>query len=408
MVRIAPFRALRYADGAALPRVTSPPHDVIPPMQRDALRRELRNMVHLVLPEGAAESRFADVASRLAAWQRDGTLRRDAEPALYGYAVTYGPTGARRTMRAVFARVGLDATHDSIRPHERTLSRKAGDRLGLRKATQCDLEPIWLLHRDPEGWVDGAMAEGEEVARFRATDGSDHHVWRVTDRLLVGDVAEHFAAQRMVIADGHHRYRSALEHFAATGRPEDSWILACLTRDGDPGISIEATHRIVRDDRDWDEAVAAARVGWQVQELPSPIRRDGGWDHAGRELLQCLEGPGTAVAVGRKDGALHAVALRRRDAPHPTEFAVTMVQEGLLADLWGIEESDGALAFERDAAECLRQVASAEADLAVLLPPERVASVVDAAVQGRLMPPKATYFVPKPLSGLVLAPLDEA
>jgi uncharacterized protein (DUF1015 family) len=408
MVRLAPLRALRYADAAALPRVTSPPHDVIPPAQRDALRREPRNMVHLVLPEGAAESRFADVAARLAAWQRDGTLRRDAEPALYGYAVTSGPPDARRTMRAVFARVGLDAAHGDIRPHERTLSRKAGDRLGLRKATQCDLEPIWLLHRDPKGWVDGALADGDEVARFRAGDGSEHRLWRVTDPLVLRDVAAHFATQRMVIADGHHRYRSALEHFAATGRPEDAWILACIARDGDPGLAIEATHRVVRWGRDWDEAVAAARVAWQVQELPPPARRDGGWDHAARELLQCLEGPGTAVAIGRKDGAVRAVALRRRDPPHPTEFAVTMVQEGLLADLWGLEESDAALAFDRDTAECLRQVASAEADLAVLLPPEQVASVVDAAMQGRLMPPKATYFVPKPLSGLVLAPLDEA
>lgn len=410
MVRIQPFRALRYdARKAPLARVTAPPHDVLTAAEKERARAEAHSIVHLALPEeGGEEGRFALAARRLAQWRDEGVLARDRTPALYGYEVAYGEAGGRRRMRGLFAKVGLDATHREVRPHERTLARKKGDRLRLRQATQCDIEPIWLLYRDPSGNVDAATAAGEPVAEFTAADGTHHRLWRVSDPLVLQDVQAWFGDQSTVIADGHHRYQSALEHSAATGRPEDASILALLVRDGDPGVRVEATHRIVRWGRSLPEALAACRVAWRPVPLREPIPVEGSWGAAARTLLQSLEGAGTAILVGRSAGGLQAHGLWLEAQRASRDLAVTLVQERLLAECWGLEDSaSGQVAYERDAAECLRQVADGEADLAVLIPPERVQSVLDAARDDRLMPPKATYFVPKPASGLVMAPLDE-
>ena len=412
MVRVVPFRALRYDPAvlADLARVTTPPHDVITEAQKADARRDPHSIVHLILPEGG-DGRFADAASRLETWQREWVLKRDPVPALYRYEVTHGPSEERRTMRAFFARVGLDATMREVRPHERTLARKKGDRLGLRQATQTDLEPIWLLYRDAAAHIDAMLAEAkaERLDAFTDRDGAEHRLWRVTDATVLSEVTAWFAGQTVVIADGHHRYQSALEHFAATGRPEDAVILACLARDGDEGIRVEATHRLVRWGRTFSEAIAACRAAWQVRELPAPQPRDGSWSRAARELLASLEDAGTCAVVGRDESGMRAHALWLQEPQAADALGVALVQEELLSACWGLEEDDtAAITYERDAAECLRAVAGGKVDLAVLLPPERVESVLDAAKAGHLMPAKATYFVPKPASGLVLAPLDEA
>jgi len=402
MVRVRPLRALRYDPARAdLARVATPPHDVVTRDEVERARREPLSIAHVVLPvEGGEEGRFAVAADLLARWQREGVLQRDPTPALYRYEVTHGTRGMRSTMRALLAQVGLDATHTHIRPHERTLARKRGDRLRLRTATQCDVEPIWLLYRDDADEVgrrlDGAPASA--LAEFTDGRGATHRLWRIEDGRAAADVARAFADRTLVIADGHHRYESALQHFAATGRPEDAWILACLARDADPGIAVEATHRVVRWGRDWTDAVALAARSWDVEPIP--------WTDADA-VLRHLAGPGTVVLVGRQHGGLQAASLRLRGTLPPEALSVDLAQERLLSECWGLAEPIAGLSYERDAAAAVAQVARGEADLVVLLAPERVATVLDAAQAGRLMPAKATYFEPKPASGVVLGPLDE-
>jgi len=411
VVRVLPFRALRYTKAAQLPKVVTPPHDVLTPAQKEAARRQPESIVHLILPEeGGEEGRFDRAAQLLQEWERKGVLARDAQPAFYRYEVTHGPASQRRTMHAFFARVGLDATLKEVRPHERTLSRKKGDRLRLRQATQCDVEPIWLLYRDEEALVDTVLSDvaSPAVVEFRDDTGMEHRLWRVTDPGTLQHISQWFQGQTVVIADGHHRYQSALEHFAATGRPEDAAILACLARDGDVGIVVEATHRLVRWGRTWSEALASCSARWQMEALPQPKPQGRDWSRAAREVLQSLEGAGTAVLVGRDPSGVQARALWLQEPHASTGLGVTLVQEELLSACWGLEEaSAGAITYERDAAECLRLVAEGGVDMAVLIPPERVESVLDAAQVGKLMPAKATYFVPKPASGIVLGPLDE-
>lgn len=422
MVAIAPFRALRYAaDGDSLARLTTPPHDCIPDPQRATFEAEARNIIHAVLPRDrmgdgdgpGPPSKYARAAEALRQWQSSGDMVRDARPGLYFYQVSWRPDGGERvTMSGFFARLAVDPTGTQVHPHERTLQRPRQDRLLLRQATGADVEPIWLLYRDERGWVHELLESNafDELARFTDEDGHEHRLWRVDRYEAVAEIVAQFDDRELVIADGHHRYRTALEQYAASGRPEHGSILVCLVRDNDPGLRVEATHRLVHGlpFADLDEALRLAQPQWTSKELP--IR--GSHAEAARSLVAALQGDGRrCVLVGNRQEKLQAFLLTLREghaASRLDSLAVTRVHDRLLAP-WGVATNrpEAHVRYARDASSALDAVAAGQCQFAVLLPPEPVAAVLDVAREGQLMPQKATYFVPKLRSGVVLSPLDE-
>jgi uncharacterized protein (DUF1015 family) len=321
-------------------------------------------------------------------------------------------------MQGVLARVRLDPTYTQVRRHEKTLSRKKRERLRLREASLTDTEPIWLLYRDERGWVDEVLASNavEELLRFTDEEGNEHRLWRVDRPEAVGEVQAQFDDRHLVIADGHHRYQTALDHFAETGRPEHGSILACLVRDNDPGTRIEATHRLVSSLRMAPaEALAASSRHWDASAIPLPAGPDPSVLAA---LRASLGRPGTLdpVVLHLDRGRLVATRLRlkpgsRLDGSRGRldTLAVTLVHDRLLRDCWGVdpEKPEEHLRFTRDLEEAVEAVRSGACQLAVLPPPEPVHAVLEVAEQGHVMPQKATYFVPKLRSGIVLGPLDE-
>lgn len=428
MVAIAPFKALRYAPHVDLAKATSPPHDCITTAQRDAfVAAEGRNIAGLVLPADhagdqdppASPTKFERAARLLQKWQADGTMRRDATAAYYRYTIASGDPDQRRTMSALVARVRTDATYTSIRRHEKTLHRKKRERLHLREATNADTEAIWLLYRDERGWVDEVLASNalEELARFTDEEGHEHRLWRVDRPAAVAEVTAQFDDRTLVIADGHHRYQTALDHFVATGRPGHGSILACLVRDDDPGVRIEATHRLVHGLPYPTVAVAlaAARKHWDVRPLALPADA-----RAQAAALQRAIGPAGSqqlLVLGRgAAGGLEAHILMPSSgwvAPGARgrldSLCVTLLHERLLEACWGIhpDHPEEHLRFTRVLSDVVAAVSSGAAQVAVLPSPEPVSAVLEVAQQGHVMPQKSTYFVPKLRSGLVLGPLDE-
>ncbi len=407
---IRPFRAVHFGASQPLRDVTTPPHDCFTLEERDRfVARHPKNIARIVRgieqagdgegPEDASWHKRA--AKTMQDWLADGTLVREAHPALYLYTITHGPADDRRTLTALVARVEVDSTGTRIRPHEATLTRPKKDRLRLRQAARCDVEPIWMLYRDPNGWVNEVASSNaiDELLRFTDDDGHEHRLWRVDRREAVGEILAQFEERTLVIADGHHRYQTALED--AAGHPAEARqrgaILTMLVRDDDPGLSIEATHRML--------TTLPFPVGEALQRLPA-------WTSA-----SCAD-PLMAVGSLRSDEtilvtALGAWRLRLRPAQALERglgaldaLAVSRLQERALAP-WGFEAGHDALRFTRDAQAAIEAVRSGAMLAVFLLPPETPASVLDVASSGRLMPPKATYFVPKPRSGLLLAPLDE-
>jgi uncharacterized protein (DUF1015 family) len=420
VVAIAPFRAVRFdPKRVRLATATSPPHDCITPAQRDALlASDPHSIVQVVLgperPEDAeGANRYTRARDALRGWLADGTMRRDAHPAFYRYTIAHGPPGDRKVMSGFLARLRIDPAYGEVRPHEKTLKRKKRDRLQLREETGFDCEPIWMLYRDRRGWVEELLSSNafEELARFTDEEGHEHRLWRIDRPEAVGEIVAQFDDRQVVIADGHHRYQTALEHHAATGRDEDGSILVCLVRDNDPGTRIEATHRLLHTlPFPPAEALRRAERHWEV----APV----GWDGSDLHPLLAALPPGgrDVMAVHREGETLRAHRLTLRPGSELREgrgrlddLAVTRLHERLLRDAWGLdpEHPEDRLHFTRDAAAAVGSVRSGASDLALLLPPESAESVLEVASQGHVMPQKATYFTPKLRSGLVLSPLDE-
>jgi uncharacterized protein (DUF1015 family) len=428
VVAVAPFRALRFDEARVdLTTATSPPHDCITTAQRDAFAAaDPHSIVRIVLPpeqDGdqeapATPNKFQRAAEALKRWTADGTFARDGRPGFYRYTIEHGPPGARVMLQGVFARVRLDPTYTEIRRHEKTLQRKKRERLRLREATFTDTEPIWLLYRDERGWVDQILASNalEELARFTDEEGHEHRLWRVDRPEAVGEVTAQFEDRTLVIADGHHRYQTALDHHAATGRAEDGSILACLVRDNDPGTRIEATHRLVSGlALAPGEALQAAHKHWDLALVPLPAAPDLAVLTA---LRASLGRPGThdLMVLHLERGRLvaHRLKLRPGSALDGARgrldtLAVTLLHDRLLRDCWGVDNDkpEEHLRFTRSLEEAVQAVRSGAAPLAVLPPPEPVHAVLEVAGEGHVMPQKATYFVPKLRSGVVLSPLDE-
>jgi uncharacterized protein (DUF1015 family) len=412
---VQPFRALHYDLDAVggLEAVAAPPYDVIDDAQRaELVRRSPHNVVEIDLPRAAGDP-YAHAAELFAAWQAEGVLVRDGEPALWALAQDYtGPDGRERTRHGVFARVRVeDYGPGRIRPHERTHPGPKEDRLRLTRATQANLSPIFSLYDDPAGAAWGAVEPhlaGPPWGEVTDEDGTRHRLWRVADAGAAAAVTTALAPAELLIADGHHRYETARVFHAEGGAGH---VLMCLVALQDPGLTVFPTHRLVSGlDQPRREALRAAiERDWEVAPVgPDELEPTGDGDgrvrigyydaHHRRPLMLTLRDQAIADAAlpGRPE------AYRRLD----TAVLEALVLTGPL----GMSEDDishfRGLDYARSTAQARERVESGEAEAAFFMRGTPVSQVRDVAAAGESMPPKSTYFFPKVLTGMVFNPLD--
>jgi uncharacterized protein (DUF1015 family) len=356
MADAQPFRAVRYTGAAGpLADLVAPPYDAVDEHERARLYTRSRyNVVHVTLPESADEA-----ARTYRKWLAEGILERDDDPAMWVAEESYvGPDGvARERHGAIVSLVAEPYDTGAILPHERTHPRIRDDRLGLLRATRVQPEPILLLAGD--------VVDLDRPSRAPDLEVDGRRLWKVD--------AQGFDVGQLVIADGHHRYESAVDLGAELG-PESARIMGLVVSAGDPGLHVFPTHRIFVDRpdlaelregesyRDLDEALAALR--------DEPFERSAAVAHrrVSSELVRGREGELDAELVERH--GLDGIRYTPR-----TDEAVSAVNQG-------------------------------SADVAFILREPRIADVFTVARRGRRMPPKSTYFYPKPLSGLVFHPLE--
>jgi len=215
MADIAPLRPLRFAV-SDLTNVVAPPYDVISANERrDLMARSPHNVVRLILPEGDGDAKYAQAATLLGAWRKEGVLVRDEQAAFYRYDQSFDPPGGgpRRTRRGFLALVRVVPFKDRVvLPHERTLSGPKEDRLKLFRATRTNLSPGFMLYRDPKRALDGALDTGEVVAKFTTPDAVEHRIAKVTAPEAIRTIVDHVGKSSLLIADGHHRYETALRY----------------------------------------------------------------------------------------------------------------------------------------------------------------------------------------------------
>jgi uncharacterized protein (DUF1015 family) len=434
---IRPFRALRIntstiADPAL---VVAPPYDVIDEAQRQRLvARHPANVVRLDLPgvEGGdeADDRYRRAARTLATWRSDGTLHKDPHPSIYLYEQTYRVPGSdiSRTQRGFFARLRLEAfgPGSGVLPHERTLAGPREDRYKLLRATGVNTSPVVGLYDDPDGTglpvLNANMARPADVDLID-DEGVRHRLWAV---LADGDAVEAVApllaaASRgpITIADGHHRYETALRYRderrmsrSCEEDPAFDYILTLFLEASGQPLTVLPTHRILRGLGEGGVAALLAgldelfevRRGVDAAELSrvfdSSALADGGagrfglWTRSGGALLTARRAafaphlPGAGSALRSLDVTLLGIALER------------------LAGINAEAVAGGAVAYSKSASEAIRRVEDPDdnADVAFLLEPTPVAAIAAVARDGDVMPQKSTYFYPKALTGLVINP----
>ena len=417
MADVRPFRGVTFDPGRVdLAKVLCPPYDVIsPPDQEAYYRRDPHNAVRVVLNRAQGHARYTVAASELRAWLSEGTLRRDQRPAFYVHRHRFGVASRLGLLAAV--RVEPWSTR-AVLPHEHTMPGPKEDRLRLMQETGADTEPIWVFHPDPGAEMRGRLSVVTErppdlAAEFtpEGGDAEAHELWRVDAPADVEAIAAAASALQLYMADGHHRYETALHHADASGGgPDDAtrFKLMLLTGEGDPGLVLLPTHRIVRLPDGVD--LAAARVG--LSGLGWIDERMGTLAEVTDRLAQPPGGDGVGFGLVTKDGMsyLEGEVPGEHVEPLPPSVAaldVALVHEGVLRPLLGIGPealAEGKLvAYARDAREVVDRVAAGDFDLGLLLRPPTLAQVKAVADAGESMPQKSTYFWPKPASGLIMA-----
>jgi uncharacterized protein (DUF1015 family) len=451
---VLPFRAVRPCrEDESLATRLSPPYDVIAPAERARLAALPHNPVHLILPQDDAGegSRYAAAGRALAGWLADGVLVRDSAPAFYAYEQKFTHRGEQLTRRGFFGLLELGdfGHHVGVFAHERTLATPKEDRYRLLEATHANLSPVFALYDDPTGAVRTAL----EAARSRpplahaVTAEGEEALWAVPDDggttpegacMAVGvqRIVEALAAQGVVLADGHHRYESALRyrHAHRAAQPDApfpqayDFMLACFVEAGDPGLLVLPTHRVVHGLPPIDAAALAARLPAglvRVVALGAPADPDDGARRAEAFLEEhptgafVLSTPGSRALDGLVlDPAAAARELAAEGVPVVAHVLdVVQLHELLLGRALGITRemlaAQSHVEYVKSASEILRRVWGEEreegavAGAAGRLPPTAgflmnatpVRQVLEVARAGERMPQKSTYFLPKITTG---------
>jgi uncharacterized protein (DUF1015 family) len=447
MAEVQPLRALRYEPSivGAIGDVVAPPYDVIDARQRAALAaRSPYNVVEVDLPEanGQPDGDAYSRAGRLfASWQEQGAVVREQEPAIWAHTQELtGPDGVPRIRSGFFCRVRVEEYGPGrIRPHERTHPGPKEDRLRLTRATATNLSPIFSLYSDPQRAAWRALepfTKAPPWARVQDAEGTVHSVWPVPDTEAIAAVQKVTAGAELLIADGHHRYETALAYAqeldrarsatageeapgggaggagAAAGTPAHRYVLMCLVALEDPGLAVFPTHRLVRG---IDEARRAALWETIERELdaeevaPAELAPPRAQTAGGPFQIGFYDGAsGRALRLTLRDQAAADAALPGHSAAY--RHLDTGILEALL--LKGpLELSDedilhlNGLGYARSLEEATALVREGAYDAAFIMRATPVAQIREIAAAGENMPPKSTYFFPKLLTGMLFNPL---
>jgi len=417
-----PFRALRYdTTRVDLSKVIVPPYDVVASDERGSFfDRDPHNAIRFELTRDVADEArtdYAEVAETLAAWRRSGVLVQDPDPAYYVMRQRFvGPDGRTLQREGFFAELGLAEYEEGVvRPHERTLAGPKADRLKLLRATRANLSSVFLLYEDREGESNRLLAQafdpsrgGQLLGAARDDAGVEYSLARLTQPEAVRSLGRLLGERPTVIADGHHRYETALNYrreqralHGGAPRADAAYesTLAYFANAYAPGTLLLPIHRVIREvpapsDARW----SAALPGWQSRKI-----RIAGVAEVAARLAAELAPLATRPAFAADDGT-GWLRIFWRSEPLAGELMVRLLERDVIGPVFGLSPAairDGAVSFPKSAERAAREVREGQGTVALYLnalSPDDVFRVTGA---GEVMPQKSTFFYPKVPTGMV-------
>jgi uncharacterized protein (DUF1015 family) len=437
MAKVYPFRALRYAL-AKIPieKVVTQPYDKISrEMQDRYYELHPNNIIRIVLGKATAADNASDnvytrAAATLKEWRNSGALEKLEAPAFFAYfqRFTVPGSGEIRERKGFIGIAQLeDYANGVVFPHERTLTGPKKDRLELLRHTRTHFEQIFMLYEDPQQQIDRILdqvAAGKADIELEDEYGVTHTIWTITERATLAAVQQQMADKKLIIADGHHRYETALtyrdEMRAASGKvdpdaPYERMTMTFFNMEA-PGLEILPTHRVLANvaGYEYDEFMTRAADFFAISTPPS----------AADELRSALRRAGTQqLTIGVCSGKERQMALLTLKkelnlatilpdlSPRLRQLDVVILHRLLIEKCLGISEDavrkESHITYLRELDQALKAVAEGRAQLAFLLNPTSLHQMRDVAYQGIVMPQKSTDFYPKVLSGLTMYALEQ-
>lgn len=430
-MHIAALRALRYNPDkiSFIGRVVAPPYDMIEPDAAEELQRQdPHNVIHLILGKGGPELRplaeYQRAAETLRLWRRQGVLVPEETFAMYPCEQAFELEGRRCVRRGVFCALQLDVSpHGRALPHESTLAGPRADRLMLMRECCANLSAVFGIFPDPDGQGDallGEMADEFPLYEFCGKDGIAHRLWKVTDTDRIRRLAAALRACPFIIADGHHRYESALLYRERSrssqgppGTAPEDYVLAFCVSLKNPGLRALPTHRLARAAGSFDRSAFLQSVATRFNAEQLRFSGPDGLQQAVRSRVA----PENHIACHLRGQALFLLTPKEQDPlakafpDRPAawrQLPVTILHHMILQPEFALpaepQEAQERLLYTQEVERAYWNVEGGRFDAGFLLPPTDPAAVEIIARAGQKMPPKSTFFYPKVTSGLVFYP----
>lgn len=427
MAEIKGYKGLRFncEKAGKIEELVCPPYDIISDQQREEyIKTNPHNIIRLELPKG--DDKYNKAAEILKDWLENGILIKEDKPAIYIYEEEFTAYGERKAIKGIICRVKLEEfSKGIILPHEFTLSKAKEDRLNLMKATNCNFSQIYSLYMDGGkntlGKID-SLSKSEPDIQLQDNDNVTHRMWIIKDEKAIADICSDFADRKLYIADGHHRYETALNYrnylreqgLAKEGDACDYQMMMLVDMEH-PGLVVFPTHRLVRnlDSFNTERVIDGCKEYFDVTEhsdintIESTLME---LYNQGKKAYAFYCGGSSYKLLVLKD--INIIKKLLPNASTATQqLDVTILHTLILEKIFGIDAENMAkqinLTYTKIFDEAISSVQQGESQCAFILNPTRVSEIREVASNGEKMPQKSTYFYPKMITGLVMNQLED-
>jgi len=425
MLQVKPFRAMRFNTQKAgtISSLCCPPYDIISEEQRKAyIAANEHNIIRLELPRG--ETPYETAGATLKEWLAEGVLAQDDKAGIYLYEEEFTVKGETKRVKGFISLVKLEEFEkEIILPHEETLSKAKADRFNLMSSTYCNFSQIYSLYFDENrkvATIIERLSAGRPDVEFTAEDGIVHRLWCVYEQEEINAVAKLMEDKKAYIADGHHRYETALNfrnHLREQGIITDdshlgNYVMMMLVNMEHEGLVVFPTHRIVKNLASFDEQAVlhACEQYFDIEtkqgDMQAPLEEQ---YNQGKKSFVLYTGKKEWRQLTLKDDKVMTELLPEMSEAYKN-LDVSILHTLVLERIFGIDKENMAnqvnLRYTRDFDEAIEAVDGGEANCAFIINPTRVSEIAAVAAAKEKMPQKSTYFYPKLITGLVMNKLQ--